>query len=244
MTTTFPTALPPWPLGLKREWKPLARFTIDPGIQEALRVQEQVHANQCSGTTGTWGEIAYVSQGDGTAVNTTSSEASLLTGLNEQPTIPAFFFFNKQGKYRYIVLDAAGVLSTTTTPTIIFQVRMSTTQGASTLSGASLGVTGAITTQSGVTNKWWKLHLELVCLVTGQGSGNAQLQGSGYVMSPTGFASPFIYPLEPTTPDTATWTQTFDGALTYYLNLSATWGTNSSSNTITCKAPLTLKGWN
>ncbi len=59
----------------------------------------------------------------------------------------------------------------------------------------------------------------------------------------TGFASPFTYAIEPTTPDTATWTAVIDASLTYYLNVSVTWGTSSSSNTITLKQ-LLLYGLN
>jgi hypothetical protein len=58
-----------------------------------------------------------------------------------------------------------------------------------------------------------------------------------------GFASPYRYPVEVTTPDTATWTQTFNGNSTYYLNLSLTWSASSASNTATCKE-LRMIGWN
>ncbi len=83
----------------------------------------------------------------------------------------------------------------------------------------------------------------MTCRTVGTGTGNSTLSGAGYVQSPGGFASPFVYPLEPTTPDTATWTQTFDNSLTYFINLSVTWSASSASNTITCKA-LRMYGWN
>lgn len=236
------TALSAWPQGLKRQFKPLARFksNLDAHrwfermmLEQAGRVHDQQHVNQCTGLTPTYSEVFFRNKGDFTAVNTTASEASLLAGQNQQPTIPAQFF--EQLPFRAVSFTARGVLSTTSTPTIIFQARLGTTVGSSTLSGTSCGVTAAITTASGVTNKYWELRLDLICTVAGQGSTNATLAGAGYVMSPGGFASPFVYALEPTTPDTATWTMTIDDSVSQYFNLSVTWGTSSASNTITCK---------
>ncbi len=104
-------------------------------------------------------------------------------------------------------------------------------------------MTAAITTASGVSNQLWFLKLDLTCFTPGIGSTNCTLSGGGYVMSPGGFASPFVYAIEPTTPDTATWTSTIDGSLTQYLNLSVTWSSSSSSNTIRVKN-LRAFAWN
>ncbi len=238
------TKLPLWAPDIIRRARPFGRLKhglplnghqfIDRAAVQAARDLRDTDP-QMSGTTGTWAELMYVNGADFTAFNTSASEGTLLSGQNEQPTIPSNFWFNKQGLRRTIILEAMGVLGTTSTPTIVFQVRMSSTAGSATLSGVSLGVSAAITTASGVSNKWWRLKLALVCTVVGQGTNNATLAGAGEVVSPGGFASPFIYPLEPTTPDTATWTATFDNSLQQYANLSATWGTSSASNTITCK---------
>jgi len=202
-------------------------------LDEARRLRDR--SPEMSGTTGTWTELMYANGADFTAVANSAVEASLLAGQNDQPTIGSNFFFNKQGLRRGIVLEAQGIIGTTSTPTIIFQARLGTTVGSASLTGASIGVSAAITTASGVTNKWWKLRLVLLCTVVGQGTNNSTLAGAGEVTSPGGFASPFIYPLEPTTPDTATWTATFDNTLQQYVNLSVTWGTASASNTITAK---------
>lgn len=212
---------------------------VDRAWQEewmAARIHDRVHANQCSGTTGTWSELMFVNKSDYTAVASSASEASLLSGGgNEQPILPSLFWFNKQGGLRGVSLLARGILGTTGTPTIIFRIRLGTTQGPTYLSGTAIGVTAAITTQSGVTNKFWELRLDFHCTVTGLGTGNCTLSGAGMTTSPTGFASPFSYPLEPTTPDTATWTATIDAALTQYVNLSVQWSDSSASNTITLK---------
>lgn len=183
-----------------------------------------------------WGTNLFSARADGTAVASTSSEATLLAGLGAQPTLYAGYF--DQGNRAFgkrLRLHAAGVLSTTGTPTIIFQVRTSTTQGNTQYGGTSLGVSAAIPTSSGVTNKWWRLELFIACYTPGQGTGSTTLTSNGYVTCPNGFASPFTYELEPTTPATATWTSTLDNSLTQFLNLSCTWSASSASNTITLK---------
>lgn len=189
-----------------------------------------------SALTGTWTECLFANTADHTAVASTASEASLLAGTNRQPVIPSIFFnTGGLGYGKVISLLARGVFSNTGTPTTIFQVRLGTTSGSSYLSGTSVAVSAAITGSSGITNKWWELRLDLCCRTPGIGTGNTTLSGSGYVASPSGFASPFVYALEPTTPDTATWTSTIDASLTQYLNVSMTWSASSASNTITCK---------
>lgn len=193
-------------------------------------------------TSGTVAELMSPSGtgADFTALASFTSEASLLGGLNLQPTVPGNYF-DKPGKV--VEFRASGVLSSTGTPTYTFFVRASSTQGSSTLSGAILGQSVAITTGSGVSTQLWDLWLRVVCKTLGQGSGNTTLVCWGLVSSPGGFASPFAYALEPTTPPTATWTQTADGAVNNYLNLSVSCSASSASNTITCKW-MGLTGWN
>ncbi len=203
-------------------------------IAHARRTRTRAHDLRCSGVTGTYTEVLFSNRADHTASHTTAVEASLLAGTNLQPWIPAMFF-DSQHAGRSLLLEASGVLSTTGTPTIIFQVRFGTTIGSAYLSGTSVGVTAAITTQNGVTNKYWNLLLRLTCTIPGSGTGACTLSGAGKVESPTGFASPFVYPVEPTTPDTGTWTAAMDNSLAQHINLSATWSASSASNTITCK---------
>src|SRR5260370_33634758 len=137
----------------------LAFYRAHQTLAEAERIQ-------CSGTTGTWTELAYTNMADFSAFNNSASEGSLLAGNNDQPVIPALFFFNKQGRFRNVLFKAWGVLSTTSTPTIQFQVRSGTTSGSSFLSGASVGQSAVITTApAGVTNVYWTLELVLNCYV-------------------------------------------------------------------------------
>lgn len=239
-----------WPKEIARTFAPRARVNnITPltpdeaAIIRARRLHKRAHAIQCSGLTGTWSELIFSNRADYSALASFTTEASLLGGTNVQPVFPALFFDGTRAFGRTIRLLARGVLSCTGTPTYIFQVRLGTTSGSSYLSGTSVGVTAAITCASGITNKFWELGLDLVCNTPGIGSGNTTLSGAGYVSSPGGFATPFVYALEPTTPDTATWTSTIDNSATQYVNVSVTCSASSASNTITCKQ-LLCWGWN
>jgi hypothetical protein len=241
-----------WPKSLPRRFQPLARLRQQPreapyqladvlALRHARRLQDLTDSIRCSGTTGTWTECMFANRADYSAfAPNNTSEGSLLSGVNEQPVIPALFWDGTKAFGRTISIVARGVLTTISTPTLTFQLRLGTTAGSAYLSGASVGVSAAISTASGVTNKYWELRLDLTCDTPGQGSGNTTLSGAGYVMSPGGFASPFIYALEPTTPDTATWTATIDNSVTQYLNVSCTWGTANASNSITLKQLLVL----
>lgn len=182
----------------------------------------------------------YTNRADFTALASSASEGSLLSGQNLQPTLPATFLRRFGQAFG---LRARGVFSNTGTPTLTFQLRLGSTQGASNLTGTSIAVSAAITTSSGVSNKYWELQADFIVNTPGQGSGNTTLSGAGTVMSMSGFGTPFVFPMEPTTPDTATWTSTVDNSVQLYLNLSATWSASSSSNTITCKS-LYCWSWN
>lgn len=186
---------------------------------------------------------AFYVQTEHTALASFTAEASLLQGVNNQPVIPANFFGTPLSKFKRITFHASGIVASTGTPTYTFQWRLSPTQGAATLTGVSLGVSAAIVMASGVSNRLWEAYLHIINLTPGQGTTNDTLHCFGSVESFDGFASPFKYPMEPTTPPTATWTALCDGAVTNYLNLSVTCSANSSSNTITCKN-ITGISWN
>jgi hypothetical protein len=203
-------------------------------LAEARRQHRRAHAIRNSFLSGTVSEVIFQTVADYSAIASFTTETSLLSGAR-QPSFPAGFFDNQNKPGKGIRIVAKGVLGTTSTPTYTFQVRLGTTSGITFITGTSVGVSAAITTQSGVTNVYWELAMDIICTVPGIGTGNCTLSGAGLVSSPAGFASPFVYPLEPTTPNTATWTSTIDDSLTQYLNLSVTSSANSASNTLTMK---------
>lgn len=176
-------------------------------------------------------DLLFQNFADHTALGTFTTEASLLAGTNRQAVLLENFF-DKQGKA--IEITAAGVVSTTGTPTFLFTNRLGTVQGASDLTGASVGVSAAIATGSGISNALWSLYLKIVCRTAGQGAGNTTVSCVGWVRS-AGFAAPYEYSLIVSQGALATWTQTVNGAVRLYPNLSVTCGTSSASNAITCK---------
>lgn len=191
--------------------------------------------------TGTVRETLFHRVNDYTALATFTSEADLLQGQNRlRPVIPRRYFTDVRD--RLVTIRAAGVVGCTGTPTYLFTIRIGTgTSWAAT--DSQVGVTVAITMQSGVSNQLWELIFNLSVTIQGFGT-NMTLAGYGWVESPGGFASPFKYEVEATTPDTATWTTaSIDGALEQYVGLSVTCGTSSASNTIQCKS-LTMYGEN
>ncbi len=180
-----------------------------------------------------WTELLYRNTADFTALDTFTAEASLLAGTNLLPVIPAFFFNQPAG--RALKIMARGVLSSTGTPTYTFQARLGTTAGSAYLSGTSVGVSAALTTASGASAKQWRLEIDLICTIPGNGTTTCTIAGAGQISS-SGLASPFIYPM----PDSATWTYTLDGGLNQFLNLSVTCSASDAANTIRCKQLLCL----
>lgn len=196
-------------------------------------------------TSGSFSECFFVNDAEYTAYASSNAEGSLLTDAtnNEQPLIPAGFLIlegakSKGKKFRF---EASGVFSTTGTPTWTFQCRLGTTVGSADLSGSSLGVSTAITSASGITNKPWRLWIEFEVRIPGVGSAKTTVASYGEVVSPaggssaSGFAAPYVYALEPSAPDTATWTQTITASSLLAFNLSVTCSASSASNTMTCK---------
>jgi len=177
-------------------------------------------------------EMFFQNFADHTALASFTSEASALAGTNRQAVIPRGFF-SKQGKA--LRITAAGVVSSTGTPTYLFTNRIGSTIGASDLTGTAVGVSAAITTGSGISNQLWFMVLDIVCRTPGQGTNNTTVSCFGSVRSGGGFASPFDYALTPGGGASATWTATLNNAVDLYPNLSVTCSLSSASNTITCK---------
>ena len=188
-------------------FKPIARFKHEPQIKAydmldmlaigaAKDLQARDQTIQASAITGYWSELIFANKQDFTAFNTSASEGSIISGTNEQPVIPALFWDGNRAWGRCVSILARGVLgSNGASQTIIWQVRLGTSSGSSSLSGTSAGVSATITAPTSASNQWWELRLDLCCYTPGIGSGNTTLSGAGYVSSPGGFVSPFVYPL-------------------------------------------------
>lgn len=183
-----------------------------------------------------WGQLVYANRQAHTELNTFTGEASLIQAAAnfDQPVFPAGTFVSHRAVGKSFLINACGYINSTSTPTFQWQFRLGTTTGSAYLSGTSIGITAAATTGSGVTYQRWEAVMRITCYIGGIGTGLATLNCDGEVRCP-GLASPFIYPLEPTAPPmTPPWTAVIDGALPYYLNLSAVCGTSNSANKIGC----------
>lgn len=183
------------------------------------------------GNSGTFSELGFFETADFTQLASFTAEASLLAGQNRQPVIPRHYF-DRQGAA--LLIEAAGIFSTTGTPTFLWTNHLGATIGASDLTGTAVGVSAALTTGSGVSNQHWYMRLFLQCRTPGQGTNNTTLNCHGWISS-AGLALLGQNPLSPGGGASATWTATVDNSVELYPNLSATCSANSASNTIRCK---------
>jgi len=163
-----------------------------------------------------WTEALAWATASGTAVANSVTETIMFPNV----TIPANFL--QDGRVLHI--QAQGQHSTTGTPTLIFRLRWGG------VSGTVICLSPTFTCGSGVTANLWELDLLLQVRANGSSGtvvviGSATVQGAtvpGQLMCVAGGATPAA-----TTVDL-----TADAALA----ITATWGTQSASNTLT--------GWN
>lgn len=122
-------------------------------------------------------------------------------------------------------IKAWGVASVTGTPTLTFRSRLGG------VAGTALGSSGARTASSGVSNRSWQVTADLTCLSTGAAGTWFACQITYEAVTLAGsppFASPGLV-LDGTTSVTVDTTVSEDFVVT------ATWGTASASNTLTCR---------
>ena len=170
-----------------------------------------------------WEKTLTVVLTNGTAVVNSTAETILFPDV----TIPA----NLLSGGKALRLRAQGQYSNTSTPTLTFRLRWGG------VSGTLLAASAACTTPSGVTAAMWEIDLLIVNRTDGA-TGTLMVNGrafvyaavAGTVASATGEG--LVTPMTAggvTTPAVATCDLTADTAL----SLTVTWGTQSSSNTIT-----------
>lgn len=113
------------------------------------------------------------------------------------------------------------IASNTSTPTLNLGVYYGG------VAGTALSTTGTITTTTAMTNWWWKI--EVVSEVITIGSSGT-IRSFGWVYIPTSATATTVQQMSSTAQDVTVNTGS-NSALTF----GATWGTNSASNTLTCK---------
>lgn len=185
--------------------------------------------------TGTNAELIYSSTSAGTAKNTFTSEVAIndTAGMGVQPHLPVDFWLpNKaQSNGRGIRIEAAGIVSSTATPSYTWTVRGG---AAAATSGAVMLGSAALATATGIANVPWYFCGNMMLESIGAAGANSTIRGIGTLMT-DGYSAAtttrlFMLYGAAASPGTAA---TFDTSITNYLNFNITCTASSASNTIT-----------
>jgi hypothetical protein len=181
-----------------------------------------------SWTTGTQTETLGVNNAVGTAL-ATSTTATAISPATGAGYCPANFWLPTYGQSKSLLVKAYGVLGTTGTPNLTFEILANTTQGTRNASGI-LATTGAVAQASAVTNVPWELDCVVSNVTTGA-TGTFLAFGVVKVYTASTTIQSIRLSSSAANPNTAF---TLSTQSAYYIELGATWGTSSASNTITC----------
>jgi hypothetical protein len=175
--------------------------------------------------TATQPELIFAGFTAGTAYNTSTTATCISPRGNTTPLpyIPPGFFSAAYGANRKLRVVARGVVSNTSTPNLTLGVYFATTDTATL--GTSVAATGAAATASGLSSAIWEFDATITCGAPGP---TPNLYGMGRLeINPT-TAAGATYGVGATSAVTSLTTEA-----AYYIQIGATWGTNSASNTIT-----------
>lgn len=169
-----------------------------------------------------WQESIFWTTADGTAIANTTTETIIFPNI----TIPA----NYMADGRVIRLNAAGRLSTTSTPTVRYRLRWGG------VSGTVLWDSGTITNATVTAALWW---VDLIMQTRANGAsgtlfsiGQALVGGAAAPSVGSATGAPAIGVFGSAGDDTPA-AVTVDLTADTSLSLTATWGTASASNTLT-----------
>ncbi len=174
--------------------------------------------------TGTQAEVVSSSSAVGSAY-ANSTVATAVSPASGAAFLPANFFLPSYSTAKRVWVHAYGVLSTTGTPNLTVGLTLNTTQG--TYNSGGIIATSAATGQaSGASNALWELDVMISCVAAGS-SGSALAAGAfSFPTTTTGAARVSSSAANPNT------AFTFNTQSAYYLEMFATWGTASASNTL------------
>lgn len=177
--------------------------------------------------TGTQTEALSANAVVGSAYNT-STTATVISPAGAAAWLPANFVQPSYGQSKAVLVKAWGVLGTTATPNLTIEVLANTTQGTRNSSGI-LATTGAVAQASGVTNVPWALEVLITAATTG---ASASFLGFGLlnIQTATTAVQGIRCSSSAANPNTGL---TLSSQSAYYIEVAATWGTSSASNTIT-----------
>lgn len=178
-------------------------------------------------TTATQYETIGVNTAVGSAY-ASSTTATAVSPAGGAGYCPANFFLPSYGQAKSLFVKAYGVLSTTSTPNLTVGVTANTTEGTYN-SSAILATTGVVAQASSVTNVAWDLEVLITCVTTGA-SGTFLADGRINIQTATTAVQGIRCSSSSANPNTAVTVSTQSA---YYIEMFATWGTNSASNTLT-----------
>ncbi len=153
-------------------------------------------------------QLVWTKTASTTVANTTAETTLLDTGVGSKTLTASFFRVG-----RTLFFEVVGYYSNTVTPTIQFKFK---------LGSVVVLDTGAITTPVGVTNQQFRFKGQMTCRTTGA-TGTIFAQGEVEI---GGLAIPIL-------PVVNTAATTIDTTGTLVSDVMVTWGTASTSNTIT-----------
>jgi hypothetical protein len=181
-----------------------------------------------SGYTMTQPELFYSFSAAGTALNTFTTEASLMGGY-PIAQIPGTFFDKLGNLSSAMKIRAFGNVSSTATPTFTLSARLLSSATSWSAGGLLLGSSNAITAASSVTNAWWQLDMDVILRSIAAGAATSSVASMGTV-SGTAFPTTGNIPANNVSAVNATLDNT--GATSYFLWLSAACSASNASNAI------------
>lgn len=180
-----------------------------------------------SWTTGTQAETLGASNAVGTAY-ASSTTATAVSPASGAGYVPANFFLPTYGQSKSLLVKAYGVFGTTATPNLTVGVTFNTTQGTYN-SSAIAATTGVVAQVASGTNMPFELEVLITCVATGA-SGTFLADGFFKGYDTTAAQHAFRCSSSSANPNTAA---TISTQSAYYVEMFATWGTSSASNTLT-----------
>jgi hypothetical protein len=178
-----------------------------------------------SWTTGTQTEALGVGNANGSAYST-STTLTTISPLTGGGYCPANFWLPSYGISKSLLVKASGVVSTTSNPNLTLAIYGDTAQN--TPSGTPFATTGVVAAPTTVTNIPWELDCVISNVTTGSSGTFLAMGIVKFYTASTTIQSERISS-STANPNTA---MTLSTLSAYYIELAATWGTNSSSNSI------------
>ena len=185
--------------------------------------------------TGTNTELIYASTAAGTAKNTFTTEVGIndTTAMGVQAHIPPDFWLPNQNQAgRGIKISARGIISTFTSGTFTFTIRLGAAGNVAS-TPIVLGSSALVMTVS-QTNVPFFLEGEFFLKTIGAAGGNSTFTGVGWLHSPA-IATPFVANLygAAATPGTVA---TVDTTITNYINFNVACSVSNAANGVTLQS--------